>query len=296
MYNLNFYNFCFIIIDSEKIDPLTGNLLFLNGEKWRNLRTKLSPAFTSGKLKAMFSTLIDCGESLQKYVANLADENELLDVREIFACYSTNVIASVGFGNDIDCIKDPNHEFRRYGKKMFEMTISNGIRSAITFLSPKMMSLLHLRATDKSVEDFMTSVTEQNLEYRERNQIIRKDFFQLLMQLRDSGSIAQDDDEWQTNINESSGKKAGKCLTLKEMTAQSFIFFTAGFETTSTTQSFCLYELSRERDVQRKVHEEIDFVLSRYNGKLTYDAMNEMKYLECCIDGRVTIKLNTICC
>lgn len=37
----------------EEVDPLTGNLLFLNGEKWRNLRTKLSPAFTSGKVNTL---------------------------------------------------------------------------------------------------------------------------------------------------------------------------------------------------------------------------------------------------
>lgn len=44
-----------------------------------------------------------------------------------------------------------------------------------------MMNLLHFRATDKNVEDFMTTVTKENLAYRERNQIIWKDFFQLLM-------------------------------------------------------------------------------------------------------------------
>lgn len=109
------------------------------------------------------------------------------------------------------------------------MTAMNGIRQAITFISPAIMSSLHLRATDKSVEDFMTTVTKQNLEYRKKNHIIRKDFFQLLMQLRDSGSIVQNDDEWQTNIGEHSDKKQGKCLTFKEMTAQSFIFFLAGF-------------------------------------------------------------------
>lgn len=61
------------------------------------------------------------------------------------------------------------------------MIISNSIRAAITFLSPTMMNLLHFRATDKNVEDFITTVTKENLAYRERNQIIWKDFFQLLM-------------------------------------------------------------------------------------------------------------------
>lgn len=275
------------LYSNEKIDPLTGSLLFLNGEMWQNLRTKLSPAFTSGKLKAMFSTLIDCGDSLQKYVAQVADARELLEVRDICARYTTNVIASVAFGIDIDCVREPNCEFRYYGKKIFEMTISNGIRNAISFLSPTMMNLLHLRATNKSVEDFMTAVTKENLEFRERNNIIRKDFFQLLMQLRDSGNITQNDDEWQTNICDGSDKKQGKCLTLMEMTAQSFIFFAAGFETTSTTMAFCLYELSKSQDIQRRVHEEIDAVLVKHHGQLTYDAMNEMKYLECCLDGKM---------
>lgn len=275
------------LYSDEKIDPLTGNLLFLNGEKWRHLRSKLSPAFTSGKLKAMFSTLVECGDSLQKHIAQLADTQQLIEVRDVFARYSTNVIASVAFGIEIDCIQEPDSEFRRYGKKIFEISISNGLRSVISFISPSLMSLLHIRATDKSVQDFMTSVVKQNLEYREKNNVIRKDFFQLLVQLRNTGSIAQSDDEWKTH--DTLNTKQTKCLTLDEMTAQAFIFFSAGFETSSTTMSFCLFELARNQEIQCKVQDEIDLVLSKYDGKLTYDSMNEMKYLECCLDGKLKI-------
>lgn len=275
------------LYSDEKIDPLTGNLLFLNGEKWRHLRSKLSPAFTSGKLKAMFSTLVECGDSLQKHIAQLADTQQLIEVRDVFARYSTNVIASVAFGIEIDCIQEPDSEFRRYGKKIFEISISNGLRSVISFISPSLMSLLHIRATDKSVQDFMTSVVKQNLEYREKNNVIRKDFFQLLVQLRNTGSIAQSDDEWKTH--DTLNTKQTKCLTLDEMTAQAFIFFSAGFETSSTTMSFCLFELARNQEIQCKVQDEIDLVLSKHDGKLTYDSMNEMKYLECCLDGKLKI-------
>lgn len=49
-------------------------------------------------MKAMFSTLVDCGSTLQSFLGKLADNNELLDVCEIAACHSTNVTASVAFG------------------------------------------------------------------------------------------------------------------------------------------------------------------------------------------------------
>lgn len=89
---------------NEEYDPLSGHLFVLPGQKWKNLRGKLSPTFTSGKLKAMFSTLVDCGGTLQNHLEKLANKGELLDVREISASHATNVIASVAFGIEVDTI------------------------------------------------------------------------------------------------------------------------------------------------------------------------------------------------
>ncbi|XP_077270870.1 LOW QUALITY PROTEIN: putative cytochrome P450 6a14, partial [Temnothorax americanus] len=63
-------------------------------------------------------------------------------------------------------------------------------------------------------------------------------------------------------------------LSIAEANAQSFIFFLAGFETSTATATFALYELAHHQD---KVYKEIDETLTKHD--LTYDAMNKMPYL-----------------
>jgi len=75
-------------------------------------------------------------------------------------------------------------------------------------------------------------------------------------------------------------------LTFNEVAAQAFIFFLAGFETSSTTMGFALYELACNQHIQDKLRTEVDSVLKKHNGKLDYDSMREMTYLEKVIDGR----------
>jgi cytochrome P450 family 6 len=60
----------------------------------------------------------------------------------------------------------------------------------------------------------------------------------------------------------------------------------AGFETSSTTLSFCLYELAVNPSIQTKLREEIDVTLEKFGGQITYDAVQGMKYLSQVIDGK----------
>lgn len=103
----------------EKHDPLSGHLFSLSGEKWRNLRTKLTPAFTSGKLKAMMTTLINCGDNLQKHIGEAAKNGKVIDVREVTANFTTDIIASVAFGLETNSVANPDNEFRHYGRKVY---------------------------------------------------------------------------------------------------------------------------------------------------------------------------------
>lgn len=76
-------------------------------------------------------------------------------------------------------------------------------------------------------------------------------------------------------------------MTMDELAAQVFIFFIGGFETSSTTMSFCLYELALNPDIQRRVQDEIDNVLQKHDGEITYEAIQQMEYLDKTVAGKV---------
>ena len=76
-------------------------------------------------------------------------------------------------------------------------------------------------------------------------------------------------------------------MTMESAAAQALAFFTGGFETGAATISFCLYELAKNPDIQTKLRDELDAVLERNNGRLSYDIIaSELDYLDRCIDGK----------
>lgn len=69
------------------------------------------------------------------------------------------------------------------------------------------------------------------------------------------------------------------------LAANAFVFFVAGFETTASTISYCLYELAMNPEIQVKLREKIKQTLDANNGKLEYDTLKDMKYLDMVING-----------
>jgi cytochrome P450 family 6 len=164
----------------EKRDPLSGHLFSLHDEKWKNLRTKLSPLFSPSKLKLMFPTFLECAVNLQNHVNKCArSDNNVIEIRDLLARYTTDIIASVAYGFDNDSINNPDNIFRLMGAKVFKPTFRNGVRALITFLMPKMTNILGIRVADRDVEDFMFSMVKETIAFREKNNRKRNDLMQV---------------------------------------------------------------------------------------------------------------------
>lgn len=278
------------INSNEDYDPFSATLFALPGERWRNMRSRLSPAFSSGKLKAMFPTIVNCCSTLESYLNKLTEDgHSVLDVCEMSVRLTINVIASFAFGIEVDSINEPNNDFRFYGCKVVEFNFWKGFKLAILMVQPKLLSLFRIKTVDIDLEKFIKSTIKKNIEYREQNNVSRRDFFQLLIQLRNTGTI-QSDNNWQAvaKVDENQHK-----LTPNEISAQVYFFYLAGFETTATTISYCMFELAKNQVIQKNVHEEIDNVLSKYNGEISSESIADMKYLDACIYGEICFFLST---
>lgn len=71
--------------------------------------------------------------------------------------------------------------------------------------------------------------------------------------------------------------------------SQAFIFFIAGFETSSTAMSNALYELALNQSVQDKLHKEIEEEKKKNNGRHSYESIKNMKYLDKVFCGKLML-------
>ncbi|XP_076241483.1 cytochrome P450 6a2-like [Calliopsis andreniformis] len=247
----------------EKMEPLSVHLFNLEGQRWRPLRTRLSPVFSSGKLKEMFPLILECSEHLEKYLDKVVAKGEYVECRELTAKYTTDVIGSCAFGIEINALSDEESEFRRMGKKVFTPSFKELLRFRLRQSFPRFYNLLGYILPLQEVTKFFTKVVVDMMNYRTENDIVRPDFINTLIELKKHPDKLE-------NIK----------LTDTFLTAQAFVFFIAGFETSSSAMSNTLYELALNSDVQDKLRREIKEHYKKNNGELKYEQIKEMTYLD----------------
>jgi cytochrome P450 len=67
--------------------------------------------------------------------------------------------------------------------------------------------------------------------------------------------------------------------------AQAFTFLVAGYETSGTALSYALYELALHPEIQQSLRAEILEVMSKHDGKVTYEGIQDMSYLDRVVSG-----------
>ncbi|XP_055601541.1 probable cytochrome P450 6d5 [Uranotaenia lowii] len=272
-----------LYVDEDR-DPLSGHLFALSGDRWRQIRNKVTPSFTPFKLKQMSEIQFKTAQKLRVYMDRFVKSRQPVEFYDLAVRYTMESTVSILFGCDANCIENPEDDFLRIGKMAVEPSFSNKVRWFLSFMAPDLIKVFRIKQFAADLDRLILDVVHQSVNLRERQRFVRKDVFQSILQLRNSG-LVQEGDSWEVD---SSNKH--KTLTVNQVAAVLFTFFIGGYETSSSLMAFCIYELSRKPEYQQKVQAEIDQVLEQPPvGVLTYDKIITMKYLECCV--RETLRL-----
>jgi cytochrome P450 family 6 len=186
------------VYHNPKHDPMSGNLFSLEGEEWKSLRSKLTPAFTSGKLKGMLDHVTSVSNNLVRFLQPYSEREETIDIRDMATRYVADCLASIAFGQDgISSIDNPNHEFRMNARRLNEASgMVEIIRRAAIFVCPSILKFLRVKGLPKFMREFCIGLVTKTIEHREQNNEVRKDLMQYLIQLRNNSANS---DEWKIN-------------------------------------------------------------------------------------------------
>ncbi|KAJ8251125.1 hypothetical protein GJAV_G00217550, partial [Gymnothorax javanicus] len=250
--------------------PMSDAVSVAKDEKWKRIRSALSPLFTSGRLKEIFPIVLHYSESLMNNLKK-RDLQEPVQIKELFGPFSMDVMASTSFSIDIDSINNPSDPFVTQVKKFLNFNFLNPLIWVILIFpfTVPMFEKLGFTLLPKRIMDYFYNTLRKVKDQHHKDNSNRVDFLRLMIQSEIS--------EEQTN--EKTDSQLAKGLTDHEILSQSFVFVFAGYETTSTTLSFLMYNLATNPECLKKLQEEIDEFFPN-KAALTYEALMQMEYLE----------------
>ncbi|KAF1501388.1 Cytochrome P450 3A24, partial [Megadyptes antipodes antipodes] len=286
---------CYTIFTNRRNSSLNGILELAisvaEDEKWKRIRTVLSPTFTSGKLKEMFPIINHYGEKLVKNIEKKVANDEFVTMKDIFGAYSMDVVASTSFSVNIDSMGNPNDPFVTNIKEFLNFSFLNPVfifSVLFPFVIPVLAKMNVTLLSSKAIDFFKGVFIKMKKEREKGSSMDRVDFLQLMVDTqcsRDSSKSAETD--------------SYKSLSDEEILAQALIFVLAGYETTSSTLSYLSYNLATHPDVQQQLQDEIDANLPN-KATPTYNAIKQMEYLDMVVNESLRLyppgsRLERIC-
>ncbi|PSN57639.1 Cytochrome P450 6k1 [Blattella germanica] len=172
-------------------DPISANLVILEGKAWKNLRLTLNPAFNSSKMRILYHLVKECADDLCRYLDPYAQKGDMVDLRDILARYATDNISSCAFGVKSNSLRNPHSKFREMGEKIIAPGSWTNMHRLFRYTVPGLLKYFNIKSFSDEITDFFVNVVKETLDYREKNNIERKDFLNLLIQLKKKIDINQ---------------------------------------------------------------------------------------------------------
>ncbi|KAI4502769.1 hypothetical protein M0802_001813 [Mischocyttarus mexicanus] len=241
-------------------DMATFNLFSADNPEWKHLRVKMSPVFTSGKIKKLFYLMLETSETMIDFLQEISDKksNITIDAKDVFMKYTTDVVSTIAFGVRTNSFKEETSEFFKKSRVPFKTNIRMALTMFTAFFFPEINKKIEFKMMGEA-RGYFDKLFWDSFNEREKSGTKRGDLIDYLIELKNEEQL--DDLKFDGDI----------------LIGQSLIFFIAGRESSATTICYTLAELARESKIQDRLRTEIREILK--SDGLTYEAIQKMKYL-----------------
>jgi cytochrome P450 family 9 len=261
---------------------LNRSVLNLYNQEWRDMRTMLSPIYTSSKMKLMFGLLVECMEDFTKLYDEKAKANSgeiEIETHDVFARITADGISTTALGFKGDCVINKDSKIYEIADAL-EEDFTNPTTVTMIFMFPRLFKLLGKQIFRKSVHEFFDTNILGEIQRRREGKIIRPDVIQLLIQAKEGQLKMEAGDAEELSYTETKVKKITNWSD-EDLVAQALVLFLGGFDTTATLMQTVSFELAMNKEIQQTLIDEVDEMLNELKGKtISYDQLNSMKFLE----------------
>ncbi|XP_039499203.1 probable cytochrome P450 6t1 [Drosophila santomea] len=258
----------------ETTDPTrdtmgSQNLFFSKYETWRETHKIFAPFFAAGKVRQMYGLLENIGQKLEEHMEQkLSGRDSMeLEVKQLCALFTTDIIASLAFGIEAHSLQNPEAEFRRMCIEVNDPRPKRLLHLFTMFFFPRLSHRVRTHLYSEEYERFMRKSMDYVLSQRAESGEKRHDLIDIFLQLKRSES-------------------AESVIHRPDFfAAQAAFLLLAGFDTSSSTITFGLYELAKNTTIQNRLRAELRAALqSSQDRQLSCDTVTGLAYLRQVVD------------
>ncbi|XP_015277571.1 PREDICTED: thromboxane-A synthase-like [Gekko japonicus] len=273
----DFGNFTNRMVPAVTSKPLADSILILRDERWKEVRSLLTPAFSAAKMKEMTPLINQACDILLSHLKDCADSSASFDIQRNYASFTLDVVASVAYGIHVDSQKKSRENFVKNSRRFFELSLFKPLLILTIAFPFIMIPLIRIfpNKKQKEVNGFFISAIKNMIALRDQQDANerRRDFLQLMLDARHLANdismehfdtFSQGLEESKAAANKGLLKKQPRTLSDDEIAGQAFLFLIAGYETTNSTLSFATYLLATNPECQQKLLCEVDKFFAKH--------------------------------
>lgn len=155
------------IFYNEQDDPLSANLFTLTWDKWSLLRAKLTPTFSTGRMKEMTLLVLKVANELQFSLKESLMVSSTVEMKDLMARFTTDVIGNCAFGIECNSLRDPQSTFREMGRRIFQSNKRSRLQQLFMTAFPSMAKFLHMKVFESDITSFFQDVVEETMRQRD---------------------------------------------------------------------------------------------------------------------------------